>query len=36
MADDKDNKTEQASEKRKADARLEGNIPISRDVRVAN
>ncbi len=35
MADDKDNKTEQASEKRKADARLEGNIPISRDVTTA-
>lgn len=35
MADDKDNKTEQASEKRKADARLEGNIAVSRDVTTA-
>ncbi|MDH4186143.1 MAG: flagellar biosynthesis protein FlhB [Nitrospira sp.] len=32
MAEDKDNKTEPASEKRKADARLEGNIAVSRDV----
>jgi flagellar biosynthetic protein FlhB len=35
MAEDKENKTEQASEKRKADARLEGTIAISRDVTVA-
>ena len=35
MAEDKDNKTEQASEKRKADARLEGNIAVSRDVTTA-
>ena len=35
MAGDKDNKTEQASEKRKADARLEGNIAVSRDVTTA-
>ena len=35
MAEDKDNKTEQASEKRKADARLKGNIVVSRDVTTA-
>jgi len=35
MAEDKENKTEQASEKRKADARLEGNIASSRDVTTA-
>lgn len=35
MSEDKDNKTEQASEKRKADARLEGNIAVSRDVTTA-
>ncbi len=35
MAEDQDNKTEQASEKRKADARLEGNIAVSRDVTTA-
>jgi flagellar biosynthetic protein FlhB len=32
MAEDKDSKTEPASEKRKADARLKGTIAISRDV----
>ncbi|MEO5864891.1 MAG: EscU/YscU/HrcU family type III secretion system export apparatus switch protein [Nitrospiraceae bacterium] len=35
MAEDKENKTQQASEKRKADARLEGNIAVSRDVTTA-
>jgi flagellar biosynthesis protein FlhB len=32
MAEDTDNKTEPGSEKRKADARLKGNIAVSRDV----
>jgi len=32
MAEDKDNKTEPGSEKRKADARLKGNVAVSRDV----
>jgi flagellar biosynthetic protein FlhB len=32
MAEDKDNKTEPATEKRKADARKDGNIAVSRDV----
>ena len=35
MAEDNDNKTEPASEKRKADARREGNIAVSRDVTTA-
>jgi flagellar biosynthetic protein FlhB len=35
MPDDKESKTEQASEKRKADARLEGNIAVSHDVTTA-
>lgn len=35
MSDDKESKTEPASEKRKADARLEGNIVVSRDVTTA-
>jgi flagellar biosynthetic protein FlhB len=32
MAEDQDNKTEPATEKRKADARKDGNIAVSRDV----
>ncbi len=35
MAEDSENKTEPASEKRKADARLKGNVAISRDVTTA-
>ena len=35
MAEDQDNKTEPASEKRKADARKKGNIAVSRDVTTA-
>lgn len=35
MAEDSDNKTEPASEKKKADARLKGNVAISRDVTTA-
>ena len=35
MAEGNDNKTEPASEKRKADARREGNIAVSRDVTTA-
>jgi len=35
MAEGDDNKTEPASEKRKADARLKGNIAVSRDVTTA-
>lgn len=35
MAEDKDNKTEPATEKRKAEARKEGNIAVSRDVTTA-
>lgn len=35
MAEDGDNKTEPASEKRKADARQKGNIAVSRDVTTA-
>ena len=35
MAEGNDNKTEPATEKRKADARKEGNIAVSRDVTTA-
>ncbi len=35
MAEGADNKTEPASEKRKADARLKGNVAVSRDVTTA-
>ena len=35
MAEDRDNKTEPATEKRKADARKDGNIAVSRDVTTA-
>jgi flagellar biosynthetic protein FlhB len=35
MAEDRDNKTEPATEKRKADARKDGNIAMSRDVTTA-
>jgi len=35
MAEDNDNKTEPATEKRKADARKDGNIAVSRDVTTA-
>ena len=35
MAEDRDNKTEPATEKRKADARLKGNVAVSRDVTTA-
>ena len=35
MAEDSDNKTEPASEKKKADARLKGNVAVSRDVTTA-
>lgn len=35
MAEDRDNKTEPATEKRKADARKDGNISVSRDVTTA-
>jgi flagellar biosynthesis protein FlhB len=35
MAEDNDNKTEPATEKRKADARRDGNIAMSRDVTTA-
>ena len=35
MAEGNDNKTEPATEKRKADARKDGNIAVSRDVTTA-
>ena len=35
MAEGQDNKTEPATEKRKADARREGNVAVSRDVTTA-